>query len=164
MDDQPSVVLTTDSPEATRRAAGAVASFFRPGDVVALSGDLGAGKTCFVQGAAAAMGVEGRVTSPTFVLVRYYRDATIPIVHTDVYRLDNLRDVDDLGDEVMADDVVTFLEWSDAVASLLPQDRLDVELHLDEEAEEGRRIIIRGRGSWAERWSAVTAALADWTR
>lgn len=171
MDDHLSVVLTTDTPEATRRAAGVVASLLREGDVVALSGDLGAGKTCFVQGAAHAMGVEGRVTSPTFVLVRQYRGTTLSIVHCDVYRLDKLRDVDDLGDDVMSPDVVTFIEWSDAVASILPEDRLEVELLLlddqtstSESGDEasGRQIILRGRGNWVERWPVLTAATTRW--
>jgi tRNA threonylcarbamoyladenosine biosynthesis protein TsaE len=171
--DQPlSVVLTTDTPEATRQAAGAVASLLRPGDVVALSGDLGAGKTCFVQGAAAGLGVTDRVTSPTFVLVREYRRARVPIVHCDVYRLDRLRDVDDLGDEVMGPDVVTFLEWADAIAALLPEDRLEVELQLLEgsstsaaantDADPLRRIVLRGTGAWRERWDELTVAVTDW--
>lgn len=167
MDDHPSVVLTTDSPEATRRAAGAVAALLRPGDVVALSGDLGAGKTCFVQGAAAALGVTGRVTSPTFVLVRNYPDATIPIVHCDVYRLDTLNQVDDLGDEVMAPDVVTFIEWSDAVAQILPGDRLDVEMvltdPLDDEADvTTRHIRLRGHGDWQQRLAEASTSFQPW--
>ena len=97
------------------------------GDVVALSGELGAGKTCFVQGAAAGLGVEARVTSPTFVLVREYL-GRVPMVHTDVYRLDRLVDVRDLGEDVMSPEVVTFVEWADAVAPLLPDDRLEVEI------------------------------------
>ena len=110
-------VVTTD-PEQTRRVAAVVAAACRPGDVVALAGDLGAGKTCFVQGAAASLGVERRVTSPTFMLVRTYPEATPPLVHADVYRLGRLHDVLDLGDEVFAPDAVTFLEWADAVTPL----------------------------------------------
>ncbi len=121
--------LTTSGPDDTRAFAAALAPLLQPGDVVALSGDLGAGKTCFVQGAIRGLGVDARVTSPTFVLVRHY-EGRLPIVHCDVYRLDRLQDVHDLGDDVLAPEVVTFLEWADAVRPLLPDDRLEIELGL----------------------------------
>ena len=124
------LTLSTGDTHQTRQAAAAIASLLRAGDVVSLSGELGAGKTCFVQGAARALGVTRRVTSPTFMLVRSYEEADPPVVHCDVYRLDRLHDVLDLGDEVMAEDVVTFIEWGDAVGALLPDDRLDVEVLL----------------------------------
>lgn len=119
--------LTTTGPSATRAVAATLAGQLRPGDVVALSGDLGAGKTCFVQGAAAALGVTHPVTSPTFVLLNTY-PGPVPVVHGDVYRLGTLRDVLDLGEEVFAPDVVTFVEWGDAIAQLLPGDHLEVVL------------------------------------
>jgi tRNA threonylcarbamoyladenosine biosynthesis protein TsaE len=175
------LTLRTATPEETRDAAAAVASAFRPGDVVSLTGELGAGKTCFVQGAARAMGVEGRVTSPTFMLVRLYDEATPPIVHCDVYRLDRLQDVLDLGDEVLASDVVTFVEWGDAVASLLPADRLEVEVVLaddetsdsafdgsgraDDAAGDGagaRLVRLRGLGTWGPRVDELSGHCARW--
>lgn len=123
-----SIRLATSSPDETRAIGAAIAELLGPGDVVALSGELGAGKTCFVQGAAGGLGVQQRVTSPTFVLVRLYEEGRLPVVHCDVYRLDRLQDVYELGDDVLAPDVVTFVEWADAVAPLLPDDRLEVEL------------------------------------
>lgn len=168
MDASPSVVLRSTEPDQTRAVARAVAALFEPGDVVALSGELGAGKTCFVQGAALGLDVEDRITSPTFVLVKYY-EGRLPMVHTDVYRLDNLQDVDDLGDEVMGPDGVTFVEWGDAVRALLPPDLLevDVQLHgdpvdsgLDDEPE--RRIHLRGHGNWASRWERLLEVTAVW--
>ena len=124
--------LFTATPEDTRAAASMLAALLEPGDVVALSGDLGAGKTCFVQGAAAALGVELPVTSPTFVLVKLL-PGRIPVVHVDVYRLERLRDVHDLGEDVFAPDVVTFVEWGDTIRGLLPEDRLEVALsHVDQ--------------------------------
>jgi tRNA threonylcarbamoyladenosine biosynthesis protein TsaE len=143
--------------------AAAIAAFLRPGDAVALSGELGAGKTCFVQGAARALGVTSRVTSPTFTLVRSYT-GQLPIVHCDVYRLDRLQDVLDLGDEVLAPDVVTFVEWGDAITALLPDDRLEVALYLDDPAEvEGDRVItLRALGGWSSRLPELTVACAAW--
>ncbi|MGH2726573.1 MAG: tRNA (adenosine(37)-N6)-threonylcarbamoyltransferase complex ATPase subunit type 1 TsaE, partial [Actinomycetota bacterium] len=92
----------TTTPEETKALAAAVAPVMLPGDVVALSGDLGAGKTCFVQGAAAALGVSDRVTSPSFILVKEYQ-GTFPILHLDVYRLSNLQELTDLGYEEFLD-------------------------------------------------------------
>lgn len=157
--------LRSPTPDQTRAVGAALAGLLEPGDVVALSGELGAGKTCLVQGAARALGVTGRVTSPTFTLVRTYLDAKVPIVHCDVYRLDRLQDVLDLGDEVLAPDVVTFVEWGDAIASLLPDERLDIELTLaDRDDLDGARVVrLRPAGArWERRLDALTAACAAW--
>ncbi|MTV27229.1 tRNA (adenosine(37)-N6)-threonylcarbamoyltransferase complex ATPase subunit type 1 TsaE [Nitriliruptoraceae bacterium ZYF776] len=163
------VQLRTTGPDDTRAIAAAVSAVLRPGDVVALSGELGAGKTCFVQGAASGLGVAAPITSPTFVLVRQYLDGRIPLVHCDVYRLDALRDVLDLGDEVLAPDVVTFIEWGDAVRALLPDDRLEVELrHADpatgtvEDPDAPRLIELHPRGQVLDRLSDLRSAVADW--
>ena len=168
------LLLRSSDPDQTRALAAAVASVLAPGDVVALSGELGAGKTCFVQGAARRLGVEGRVTSPTFTLVRTYLDAPVPVVHCDVYRLDRLQDVLDLGDEVLAPDVVTFVEWGDAIASLLPDDHLDVELTIAEaddadvasdpgRSDSDRLVRLRPRGpAWSDRAAALADACATW--
>lgn len=128
--------------------AARVAATLKPGDVVALRGELGAGKTCFVQGAAAALGVRDRVASPTFVIVRSYTGRA-RVVHVDVYRLDSLAELEDLGyDDVFAPDAITFVEWADAVEGALPADRLDVAItRADDEA---RTLTVRGHG---ERWA-----------
>lgn len=161
--DVPELRVRTAGRRDTQRLAAAVAADLHPGDVVALSGELGAGKTCFVQGAAAALGVEVAVTSPTFVLERIY-PGRVPVVHVDVYRLGSLQDVLDLGEEVFAADVVTFVEWGDAVASLLPPDRLEVVLtHAvaatdppDPEAlDQPRDVTLRSHGRLADRHHAL---------
>jgi tRNA threonylcarbamoyladenosine biosynthesis protein TsaE len=163
--------LRTAGPDDTRAVAAVVARHLEPGDVVALSGELGAGKTCFVQGAAVELGVDRPVTSPTFVLVRHY-EGRLPIVHCDVYRLDRLGDVLELGDEVLAPDVVTFVEWGDAIATLLPDDRIEVDLRSDGAVAEGpatdddpaataqpRVLQLRLRGRTAARGDLLAAAL-----
>jgi tRNA threonylcarbamoyladenosine biosynthesis protein TsaE len=125
-----------------------------PGDVVALAGELGAGKTCFVQGAAAALGVTDRVTSPTFVIARRYAGTRCRVVHVDVYRLDSLREVEDLGyEDVFAPDAITFVEWADAVEAALPEDRLDVTIERGE--GERRSIEVRAHGA---RWHGTALA------
>ncbi|MEX2328313.1 MAG: tRNA (adenosine(37)-N6)-threonylcarbamoyltransferase complex ATPase subunit type 1 TsaE [Nitriliruptoraceae bacterium] len=156
--------LRTTDPGQTQQAAAALAGLFEPGDVVVLSGELGAGKTCFVQGAAGALGVEGRVTSPTFTLVRTYPTARIPVVHCDVYRLNRLHDVFDLGDEVFAPDVVTFVEWGDAIGPLLPPDRLEVDIVLEDPTrDEGSRLVhLRGHGRWRGLREHIVERCSDW--
>ena len=157
------LTLRSGGPDDTRALAASLAPLLRPGDVVSLSGELGAGKTCFVQGAARALGVTDRVTSPTFMLVKSYL-GDLAVVHGDVYRLDRVRDVEDLGDELLAPDVVTFLEWGDAVRTFLPPDRLEVELLIDdpEDIEADRVLHLEGHGSWAGRSDELVAALAPW--
>src|SRR5439155_18645540 len=86
----------------TRAIGRAIGAVLQPGDVVSLTGDLGAGKTTFVQGAAQALGVDDAVVSPTFTLVRQYA-GSVPVRHVDVYRLDRVQDVLDLGIEEMVD-------------------------------------------------------------
>ena len=160
----PRITLTTTSPEGTRAAAAAIASVLRAGDVVALSGGLGAGKTCFVQGAADRLGVTLPVTSPTFVLVKLL-PAPVPVVHVDVYRLERLRHLDDLGEDVFAPDVVTFVEWADTMRSLLPEDRLEVVLapgH-DPADEQARQLTLHACGPrWLPRVEALEQVCQPW--
>lgn len=155
------------SPEETRAIAEALAPTLAPGDIVALSGDLGAGKTCFVQGAARALGVEERVTSPSFVLVREY-EGRVPVAHVDVYRLINLQQLIDLGYEELLDPHwVVFIEWGRAVDALLPTNHLEVEIRapaaapLDGDGE--RTITFRAHGPrWGARLGEIAERTADW--
>jgi tRNA threonylcarbamoyladenosine biosynthesis protein TsaE len=153
-------ILTRD-PDETRKAGAALAELLSPGDVVSLTGDLGAGKTAFVQGAARALGVEERVVSPTFVLVREYR-GDVAVYHIDVYRLDRIQEVLDLGFEDLLDPSgVVFVEWGDAIDALLPDDHLRVEITILE--DETRRLGFVGRGvRWAGRWERVEGVLSPW--
>jgi tRNA threonylcarbamoyladenosine biosynthesis protein TsaE len=152
--------LETRTPDETRRVGAALAELMVPGDVVTLTGDLGAGKTCLVQGAARALGVEGPVASPTFVLVREYR-GHVPVYHVDVYRLDRLQEVLDLGFEDLLDPSgVLFIEWGDVIDALLPDSFLEVRLTAPE--DEVRRLRVRGHGSWRGRWERLEGAVAPW--
>lgn len=158
-----SLPLVTSSPEETRAVGEAVAELLGSGDVIALTGDLGAGKTTLVQGAARALGVEQPVLSPTFTLVREYR-GSVPIYHLDLYRLDRLQDVIDLGfDEMVDQGAVVFIEWGDAIEAMLPQSHLQVELSIDP-ADDIRRLVLVGQGpGWAGRWDRLTELTKPWT-
>jgi len=156
-------VLDVPTADDTRAAGAALAPLLRPRDVVVLTGELGAGKTTFVQGVAAGLGATEHVASPTFTLVREYISGRVPLAHVDLYRLDREQDVLDLAlDELEDGERVLLVEWGDPVAELLADDRLRVELvGVDPTgADETRRITIQpsGRG-WAERRDALADAL-----
>ena len=148
---------------ATKAIGAAVAGLLEPGDVVGLAGDLGAGKTRLVQGAAAALGVEGPVLSPTFMLVREY-DGDPPVHHVDAYRLSGPLELEDLGlEDVLSGDAVVFVEWADRVAAALPDSWLELVLHIGD--DDRREIEVRPHGeAWARRWELLAAALDPFAR
>jgi tRNA threonylcarbamoyladenosine biosynthesis protein TsaE len=150
-------VRSTD--EATTKAIGAaLAGLLDPGDVVGLAGDLGAGKTRLVQGAAAALGVDDPVLSPTFMLLREY-DGDLPVHHVDAYRLAGPVELEDLGlDEVLAPDAVAFVEWADRVAAVLPESWLELVLHIRD--DDTREVVVRPHGpAWVARARELQEAL-----
>lgn len=123
-----SIHIETPSADATRDAAALVAGFARGGDLILLVGDLGAGKTVFAQGFASGLGIDDRVTSPTFALVQSYEGEMV-MHHLDVYRLEHSSEVADLGlSELLDDDAVTLIEWGDMIVSALPSDFLEVNI------------------------------------
>lgn len=113
----------------TDALAERLAAYLAPGDVLALSGDLGSGKTHFTKALAAALGVPAAaVNSPTFTLIQEYA-GRIPIRHCDTYRLRNPAEFAELGlDELFAEDGLAIVEWADRVTADLPRDRLDIQL------------------------------------
>jgi len=153
----------TTSADATRSLAAAVAGLARAGDIVVLAGDLGSGKTVFVQGFARALGVTEPVTSPTFTLVRPYRGSGLQLLHADVYRLDHLSEVEDLGlIEQLDDRSVACIEWGDLVEPALPADFLEVRLEAGE-ADDDRKLVVRAVGAgWVARLDELRRALAPW--
>lgn len=132
--------LVSDSPEATTAAGERLGARLAPGDVVALTGELGAGKTCFVQGLVRGLGVTTAATSPTFVLVNEYR-GRLPVHHVDVYRTQTLTELLDLGfEELITGGGVTLVEWADRCEPLLPLRTIRV--HIEGVGDEPRRITI----------------------
>lgn len=122
------MIIKTHSAEETARAASELAKNWPRGSVVALVGDLGAGKTAFVKGAAAYFGYSGEVVSPTYTLVNEY-SGQIPVYHFDVYRLRNVSDTDaEWLDEYLFGDGVCLIEWADNIKELLPENTVRVEI------------------------------------
>lgn len=133
--------IVTTSPDETARAGEELGARLGPGTVVALSGELGAGKTCFIQGLARGLGVTRTATSPTFVLINQYA-GRVPVYHVDAYRTESLTELLDLGlEELLSGPGVTVVEWADKLLPLLPADAIHV--HIDGLGDEPRTITIR---------------------
>ncbi|SFI14670.1 tRNA (adenosine(37)-N6)-threonylcarbamoyltransferase complex ATPase subunit type 1 TsaE [Planctomicrobium piriforme] len=151
------MTFESGSLEETVRFGRVLADCLKAGDVVALIGNLGAGKTHLVQAIAEGLGVSAEdVHSPTFVLIQEY-DARLPICHIDAYRLNDIDEFLELGaDELVGGDCVALIEWADRVAEVLPRDRLTVELTAT--GENARRLDISGSGA---RSNAIVEALTS---
>lgn len=127
-----------------------------------LVGEMGAGKTAFAQGFAVGLGVADQVTSPTFTLVRHY-EGRLPLHHIDVYRLETMAEVAELGlAELLDDEGVTLIEWGDAIAQTLPRDYLEIRLTFAEDTDARQiELTVVGPG-WSARQRALTEALEPW--
>ena len=119
----------TDDPDHTARIGRQLANTLVPGDTVLVAGDLGAGKTCFIQGICAGLGVGESVTSPTFTLVNEY-DGRVPVAHFDLYRLDSPDSVLDLGFDEYVDACVCLVEWGDKFPEIMPSDAITVHIEI----------------------------------
>lgn len=144
----------TDGPAATRALGAALGQVLAIGDLVVLTGDLGAGKTQFTKGIAGGLGVAEPVTSPTFALHQQY-DGRHRLHHLDVYRLDAIDETIDLDLPELLDSGVTVIEWGDSIAPVLPAERLTVRLVLDDEDDDRRAISFEAEstaeGGWKRR-------------
>jgi tRNA threonylcarbamoyladenosine biosynthesis protein TsaE len=133
----------TASPAETEALAARVAARLRPGDVVLVSGELGAGKTTFVRGAARALGVEVPVTSPTFTLARRYEDGRLPVSHLDLFRLAGLdAEEPDLLTDELASDRVAFVEWPEQAGIDFAAGNVVARVRLEHLGGDRRRVII----------------------
>jgi tRNA threonylcarbamoyladenosine biosynthesis protein TsaE len=127
----------------------------RAGDLLILSGPLGAGKTTLTQGIGTGLRVRGPVTSPTFVIARVHPGPVVPLVHADAYRLGSVIEVDDL--DLDTANSVTVVEWGEGLAEGLADDRLEISISPDPDSQR-RTVRIRGYGA---RWDAVLAGDED---
>jgi tRNA threonylcarbamoyladenosine biosynthesis protein TsaE len=134
----------------TRAFGASLAQWLRAGDLIILTGGLGAGKTTLTQGLAEGLGVRGPITSPTFVIARIHPSLVggPSLVHADAYRLGGISELDDLDLDASLDDSVTVVEWGHGVADDLSDNRLEITLRADAETE-SRTVVVHGHG---ERW------------
>ena len=129
----------TTSSEATKQLAFTLAPYLHAGDVIVLTGDLGAGKTQFVQGVAAGLGVRDQVTSPTFNILLTYPGGSLPLYHFDLYRLDSSDQLEDVGYyETIDADGASFIEWGEKFPEALPYGYLEICIRTD---DEGNRTV-----------------------
>lgn len=147
----------------TQALAQTLASLAQPGDLVVLAGEMGAGKTAFAQGFARGLGVTERVTSPTFTIVREYAGTHLALHHLDVYRLDQLREVPELGvGEMLDEEAVMLVEWGDAVLPALGDQYLEVRLGFGDD-DDHRTLDLAPCGTpWIARGRVVAEVLQPW--
>lgn len=139
-------MINTSSAEETGILGEKLGSLLVAGDLICLYGGLGAGKTCFAQGVARGLGIEGTVTSPTFTLINEHY-GRLPFFHMDVYRLDSAAEMDDLGyEEFFYGGGVTLVEWAEKIVGLLPEERLDISIDRTPEGEDFRQVTLSPRG------------------
>ncbi|CAM3346039.1 tRNA (adenosine(37)-N6)-threonylcarbamoyltransferase complex ATPase subunit type 1 TsaE [Stackebrandtia soli] len=141
----------------TKRLGADLARLLRPGDLLILTGPLGAGKTALTQGIGAELGVAGPITSPTFIIARVHPPdtGTIPLVHVDAYRLGSLDELDDLDLDASIEDSVTVVEWGAGVVEQLTDSHL--EIRIDRHDNDAREIELIGHGGdWDTRLKALT--------
>ena len=137
------------------RALGArIGAVARPGDLIVLTGPLGAGKTVFAQGIAQGLGVRERVTSPTFVIAHVHRDGRVPFVHVDAYRLSSVAEVDDLDLDASLAESVTAVEWGAGLVEALAEAWLEVAIDRGVANDVREVTLMPHGGDWAARLAA----------
>ena len=151
--------LNTSSPEETQELGRRLGELAEPGNVFLLEGTLGSGKTCLVQGIARGLGISEYVMSPTFVLVRELK-GRLPLYHIDLYRLDNLAEIIDLGlDDYFYGQGLSVVEWADKATRLLPPEHLLIKIEYN--GETGRRFYLKAAG---KRYREITQKLKEITK
>lgn len=159
------IVARTSAPAETQELAAALAQVAIAGDLVVLAGEMGAGKTAFTQGFARGLGIDERVTSPTFTIIQEYPGGRLGLHHLDVYRLEHLREVIDLGlGEMLDEDAVMLVEWGDAVLPALPDQFLEVRIAFGGDDDERTFELRPVGGSWPARARALADAIAPWAQ
>lgn len=134
----------------TEQFGRALAALLRPGDVIALFGDLGAGKTTLTRGILAGLGISGEVASPTFPIVQTYEDARVPLWHVDLYRIEDRAEIEELALDEAREETVLVIEWPERLGSLLWEDAL--RLHLVIADEGARSLTAQVPTAWKDRW------------
>lgn len=137
-------IIETFRMEDTAKYAWNLASLAKPGQVYALIGDLGVGKTVFTKGFAQGLGIEEPVSSPTFTILQIYEEGRIPLYHFDVYRIEEPEEMEEVGfDEYVSGDGVCLIEWANRIEEILPDDTIYVVIEKDlEKGLDYRKITV----------------------
>lgn len=148
------IVKTMNSVEDTAKLASEFAKFLEKGDILLFTGEIGAGKTTFIQALAKNLGIKELVTSPTFVIHMLRNSGRIPLSHVDLYRLNNNDEVENIGFEEYYDEAITVVEWADRYSRFEPP---YIELHFEYGADENERIIsiFPNGGDWSKRLNSI---------
>ena len=144
---------------ATRNLADALAPLLHPGDVVTLEGNIGIGKTTFIRALLETLGCIEEVPSPTFNLLHTYELGSVTFWHFDLFRIERLSDVYELGVEDALENGICLIEWPKIMAALLPTERLELEFFYQGECS--RRVSLRGEGTWKQRLRKVGSYLDE---
>ena len=145
--------------KATRNLANALAPLLRPGDVVTLEGSIGIGKTTFIRALLETLGCIEEVPSPTFNLLHTYELGSVTFWHFDLFRIERLPDVYELGIEDALETGICLIEWPKIMAKLLPTERLELEFFY--QGEYSRRVSLRGEEAWKQRLRKVGSYLDE---
>ena len=138
------MTYVTNSPAETEALGQRLAERLQPGDVIAYTGDLGAGKTAFTRGLARGLGITERITSPTFTIVNEYQGGRLPLFHCDLYRLGSSEELYEIGwEDYLARGGVCAVEWSEIVADALEEDCIRVDIRQGD-TENQRKITVEG--------------------
>lgn len=149
--------ITLATPQDTFAFGRRLADVLRAGDLLVLTGPLGAGKTALTQGIGAGLGVRGKVVSPTFVIARAHPGGRLPLLHVDAYRLHSLDEVDDMDLDVAVADSVTVVEWGSGLVEQLTEARLEIRIERLPDSETREVELAPFGGDWAARLAPVLA-------
>lgn len=152
----PGTMVELPDPERTRALGAAIAASCQPGDLVVLTGPLGAGKTVLAQGIGSGLGVVEPVVSPTFVISRIYRSGRLPLVHVDAYRLGSMAEVDDLDLDTDLTDAVLVVEWGEGLVEQLAESHLLLRIRRGDGDSRSAELTATG-ASWRRRLAAIHA-------
>jgi len=138
------LTIITKSPEETKNLGKEVSKLVKPGDILAFHGELGAGKTCFIQGISQGLKVKDYVTSPSFTIINEYQ-GKIPIYHFDLFRLNNAEEILELGyKEYFYGEGLTVIEWAEKIEQLLPKEYLKIEIKFKDRYQRTISFIPQG--------------------
>lgn len=136
------MIYNSNSPKETENIAKAFSKELKSGDVICLNGDLGTGKTAFVQGLVKALGYDEPISSPTFTIVNCYEGKNFPIYHFDVYRIEDSDEMYEIGyEEYVYGDGLTLIEWSEKISDILPSNRYEITIKKNYDKHEDFREI-----------------------